>query len=245
MYGLAGYLTTTHPPQNEVAHARLVAQRLGTEYTELYAPPADCIEAIPRLPTLYDEPLSDSSQVPTFLVSQLSRQRVTVSLSGDAGDELFTGYDCCQFTANTWVQLSCIPRPIRRWAARVVTSVSPSSWYRIVTIKTAVPLSAQWTSIGEKLHKGTEMVSSRPASDLYLGMVSGWRNPTDVIINGAEPATSLSGSAPDLSHLDTIERMMLLDLLIYLPDDISLQGRSCFNRSVAGRSYSLSWSSCC
>lgn len=206
---------------NEAAHAKAVAQHLGTDHTELYVTPDDCMQVIPRLPTLYDEPFADSSQIPTFLVSQLARQHVTVSLSGDAGDELFAGYNRYQLTADTWAKLSRIPRPIRQWAAKAITSVSPASWNRIAsTLKSVIPAFGQWANMGDKLHKGAGVMASHSAADLYLGMVSGWQHPTDVIIGGTEPPTFLTGYLPDLSHLSTVERMMVLDLLTYLPDDI-------------------------
>lgn len=206
---------------NEAAHAKAVAKHLGTDHTELYVTPDECMQVIPRLPTLYDEPFADSSQIPTFLVSQLARQHVTVSLSGDAGDELFAGYNRYQLTANTWAKLSRIPRPIRQWAAKAITSVSPTSWNRIAsTLKSIIPAFGQWANIGDKLHKGAGVMASHSAADLYLGMVSGWQHPSDVIIDGKEPPTFLTEHLPDLSHLNTIERMMVLDLLTYLPDDI-------------------------
>lgn len=206
---------------NEAAHAKAVAQHIGTDHTELYVTPDECMQVIPRLPSLYDEPFADSSQIPTFLVSQLARQHVTVSLSGDAGDELFAGYNRYQLTADTWAKLSRIPRPIRQWAAKAITSVSPASWNRIAnTLKSVIPAFSQWANTGDKLHKGAGVMASHSAADLYLGMVSGWQHPTDVIIGGTEPPTSLTGHLPDLSHLNTVERMMVLDLLTYLPDDI-------------------------
>ncbi len=206
---------------NEAAHAKEVAKHLGTDHTELYVTPDECMQVIPRLPTLYDEPFSDSSQIPTFLVSQLARQHVTVSLSGDAGDELFAGYNRYQITADKWEKLSRIPRPIRQWAAKAITSVSPASWNRIASnLKSVIPAFKRWASIGEKLHKGAGVMTSHSETDLYLGMVSGWQHPTGVIIGGIKSPTFLNGNLLDLSHLNTVERMMVLDLLTYLPDDI-------------------------
>ena len=206
---------------NEAAHAKAVAQHLGTEHTELYVTPNDCMQVIPRLSTLYDEPFADSSQIPTFLVSQLAKQHVTVSLSGDAGDELFAGYNRYQITANAWRKLSHFPRPIRQWAAEAITNISPNQWNHIAAkLAPVIPAFSQWANIGEKLHKGAGVMASHSAADLYVGMVSGWQHPTDVIISGTEPPTFLTGYLPDLSHLNTVERMMILDLLTYLPDDI-------------------------
>ncbi len=206
---------------NEAAHAKEVAKHLGTDHTELYVTPDECMQVIPRLPTLYDEPFSDSSQIPTFLVSQLARQHVTVSLSGDAGDELFAGYNRYQLTANTWGKLSRIPRPLRQWAAKLITSVSPASWNRITaTLRHFVPSFGRWVNVGDKLHKGAGIMVGRDITELYHGMISHWHNPSGVIIGGKEASTFLIDFLSGLSHLNTVERMMVLDLLTYLPDDI-------------------------
>jgi asparagine synthase (glutamine-hydrolysing) len=206
---------------NEAAHAKAVAQHLGTDHTELYVSPEDGIAVIPRLPTLYDEPFADSSQIPTFLVSQMARKYVTVSLSGDAGDELFAGYNRYSLTASMWGKLSRIPRPLRQLTANVITRISPASWNRIAAaLQSIVPAFKQWANVGDKLHKGAGVMASQSAADLYCGMVSHWQDPAGVIIGGAEPPTFLTGNMPALDGLNTIERMMVLDLLTYLPDDI-------------------------
>ena len=98
---------------NEAVFAKKVAEHLGTSHTELYITPQEAIDVIPKLPYLYCEPFSDSSQIPTFLVSSLARSNVTVSLSGDAGDELFSGYNRYLITNNLWNKLSYVPRPIK------------------------------------------------------------------------------------------------------------------------------------
>ena len=205
---------------NEAAHAKAVAYHLGTDHTELYVTPDMCIQVIPRLPDLYDEPFSDSSQIPTFLVSRLARRHVTVSLSGDAGDELFAGYNRYPLTANLWGKLSRMPRPMRQWAAKAVTQVSPNGWNRITNIlKPVIPAFGKWANVGDKLHKGAGVMASRNVFDLYQGMVSHWHDPISVVIGGKEPSTYLTHHL-DLHHLNAIERMMVLDLLTYLPDDI-------------------------
>lgn len=202
---------------NEAEHAKAVAQHLGTEHTELYVTPEQAMAVIPRLPALYDEPFADSSQIPTFLVSQLARQHVTVSLSGDAGDELFCGYNRYQLTATLWRKLSMVPPPLRQAAAWALTRFSPQSLNRLAA---GTSVTARWANVGDKLHKGAGVMAARSAADLYLGMVSQWTDPASVVIGGTEPATLLTGQQPALTGLTDVERMMALDMLTYLPDDI-------------------------
>ena len=202
---------------NEAVHAKAVARHLGTEHTELYVTPEQAMAVIPRLPHLYDEPFSDSSQIPTFLVSQLARQHVTVSLSGDAGDELFCGYNRYRMTAQLWRKLSLLPISLRNLMARGVTGISPQTWNRFAKV---LPRSVRGANIGDKLHKGAHVLASGSADALYRGLVSLWDDPASVVMGGHEPATLLTGDAPALQGLDRIQRMMALDLLTYLPDDI-------------------------
>ncbi|NDP61890.1 asparagine synthase (glutamine-hydrolyzing) [Polaromonas sp.] len=202
---------------NEALHAKAVAKHLGTEHTELYVTAEQAMAVIPRLPALYDEPFADSSQIPTFLVSQLARQHVTVSLSGDAGDELFCGYTRYQMTANHWHKMSLLSVPLRKLIAQGLKGVSPQAWNRLAAV---LPRSMNGTNIGNKLHKGANLLASGSVDALYLGLVSHWHDPASVVIGGLEPATLLTGNAPDLPALDEIERMMALDMLTYLPDDI-------------------------
>lgn len=206
---------------NEAEHARLIAKHLGTDHTELYVTAEQAMAVIPRLPTLYDEPFSDSSQIPTFLVSQLARQHVTVSLSGDAGDELFCGYSRYLMTANLWHKLATVPLPLRTLAARVLTCVSPQSWNKLAgVVENLLPQSARFANVGDKLHKGAGVLASPSVDALYLGLVSHWHDPASVVIGGYEPPTLLTGDAPALDGLDDVQRMMALDMLTYLPDDI-------------------------
>lgn len=206
---------------NEAEHAKAVAAHLGTEHTELYVTPKQAMDVIPRLPSLYDEPFSDSSQIPTYLVSQLARQHVTVSLSGDAGDELFCGYNRYQMTANLWNNIASAPLPLRKMMARGLTSVSPQSWDRLAGVaKNVLPRSLRYAKLGDKLHKGAAVLGSKSLDGLYLNLVSHWQHPASVVVGGQEPPTMLVGAAPTLAGLDGVQRMMALDMLTYLPDDI-------------------------
>lgn len=202
---------------NEAVHAKAVAQHLGTEHTELYVSAQQAMEMIPRLPGLYCEPFADSSQIPTFLVSQLAKQHVTVSLSGDAGDELFCGYNRYQITEKLWHKLALVPAPLRALAAKGITTLSPTAWDSLVGI---IPGAGRYATFGDKLHKGAGVLASATVDELYLGMVSHQRNPADCVIGGHEPPTHLTGLRPELGGLDAVEQMMVLDAISYLPDDI-------------------------
>jgi asparagine synthase (glutamine-hydrolysing) len=206
---------------NEAEYAKAVAAHLGTDHTELYVTAEQARSVIPRLQTMYDEPFSDSSQVPTFLVSQLAKQHVTVSLSGDAGDELFCGYNRYQFAANLWSRITAGPLPLRRLAAKGITNISAQSWNTMARILARyIPHSMRAANIGDKLHKGAQVITCPTLDALYLCLVSHWDDPASLVIGAIEPPTLLKGNAPALSRLDEIQRMMALDLLTYLPDDI-------------------------
>lgn len=202
---------------NEAEHAKAVAAHLGTEHTELYVTPQEAMAVIPRLPTIYDEPFADSSQIPTFLVSQLARQHVTVSLSGDAGDELFSGYNRYTATAGMWRKFSRLPLPVRRAAARSITAISPDAWSAMARM---LPCQRLGHRFGDKLHKGASVLGSLTVDALYHGLVSHWNDPAQLVIGGHEPPTLLTGLQPDLPRMDPVERMMALDMVTYLPDDI-------------------------
>lgn len=201
---------------NEAVHAAVVAKHLGTEHTELYVTPQQAMAIIPKLPMLYDEPFADSSQIPTFLVAELARKHVTVSLSGDAGDELFCGYNRYKLTAGMWSKISCLPLPMRNLLASVLTTISPSTWDKIAS---AIHFN-KFANLGDKIHKGANTLNSKTIQDLYIKFVSQFDRPEELVIGGREPATLLTGNMPDLSGLNDIEKMMALDMLTYLPDDI-------------------------
>jgi asparagine synthase (glutamine-hydrolysing) len=206
---------------NEAQHAKAVAAHLGTEHTELYVTAAEAQAVIPQLPTLFSEPFSDSSQIPTFLVSQLARRHVTVSLSGDAGDELFCGYNRYSMTARLWGRLRARPLAWRRMAARMLTSVSPHAWNRMAgMLAPLLPPSLQFANVGDKVHKGAGILDSGSIDDLYLGLTSHWPDPGAVVVRGHEPAPSMKDLAARMDGFDDLQRMMALDMLLYLPDDI-------------------------
>ena len=205
------------PGYNEAEHGKAVAKHLGTDHTELYVSPQQALDVIPKLPGIYCEPFADSSQVPTFLVSQLARQHVTVSLSGDAGDELFGGYTRYTMTERWWGRISATPRFARQLLAKTLTSLDASSWDRLAGL---LPGDRAAGRIGSKLHKGAAQLMHDSIDDLYLGLNSHHLSPTDWVLGTTEPATRLTGRRPELPALGGVERMMLLDSISYLPDDI-------------------------
>ena len=206
---------------NEAHHAKAVARHLGTDHTELYVTAAQARDVIPALQDSYDEPFADSSQLPTMLVSRLARRHVTVALSGDAGDELFCGYNRYQFVDALWQKISAAPLPLRRLAARGITGVSVDAWNRAARVLgPGLPRAMRFQNTGDKLHKGAQVMTSASLDALYLGLVSHWEHPAALVRGGSEPPTALNGNAPGLDALGGLQRMMALDLLTYLPDDI-------------------------
>ena len=221
---------------NEAVHAKAVARHLGTDHTELYVTPQQALDVIPKLPALFSEPFSDSSQIPTFLVSQLARQQVSVSLSGDAGDELFAGYNRYVMSRNLWGKVSCAPLGVRALGAASIRALSPAAWNAILKpMQPLLPRSLRMSNIGDKLHKGAGVLATRTIDELYRGLVSHWDR-DDLVLGGREPLTNLNGNLAPLQGLDSVQRMMALDATTYLPDDILVKvDRAAMGVSLEGR----------
>jgi asparagine synthase (glutamine-hydrolysing) len=206
---------------NEAEHARSVARHLGTEHTELYVTPQQALDVIPRLPSLYCEPFADSSQIPTFLVSQLARQHVTVSLSGDGGDELFAGYNRYLLGQRLWRALAPMPVGLRQLLARAALALSPQRWDRLLgAVQLLLPRHWQQAHPGDKLHKAATLMSARTSVELYRLLVTHWPEPGTLVLGGDEPVTLLTDVAQQPSTRGVVHQMMALDLQTYLPDDI-------------------------
>ena len=201
---------------NEAAHAAAVARHLGTDHTELYVTPEDALAVIPKLPGIWDEPFSDSSQIPTFLVSEMTRRHVTVSLSGDAGDELFGGYNRYFIGMRLWDALSGVPLPVRRLAARILRLSFAAGVAG--AINALVPERWRHKSLADRLPKLAEFLEHSSPSDVYRALISHWKDPASIIVDGREPETVLSADGPGFP--DFRQTMMYLDTLTYLPDDI-------------------------
>jgi asparagine synthase (glutamine-hydrolysing) len=202
---------------NEAEHAKSVATYLGTDHTEIYVSPEEAMAAIPKLPIIYDEPFSDSSQIPTLLISELARRDVTVSLSGDGGDELFCGYSRYTQGYQIWKKLSLLPRSLRQVLGSLL-QVFPGE--PLESLLRILPKRFQITHLADRLPKLADVIKE-DASDLYYRrLVSHWKNPAEVVLGGIEPPTIFSTLESQFKLPGLREQMMYTDSLTYLPDDI-------------------------
>lgn len=203
---------------DESAHARAVATHLGTEHTELRVTPREAMDVIPSLPELYDEPFGDASAVPTVLVSRLARRHVTVSLSGDGGDELFGGYWRYLRSRAVWDHVQRVPSVVRALGARSL-GLLPLRPLR----RTLAPIlggqPAQRLVLRARALRNA--LAAHDVMQYYRGQISLWQDPARVLVDGAlEPPSVLTTDTRLLGDREPIERMMYLDTLSYLPDDI-------------------------
>jgi asparagine synthase (glutamine-hydrolysing) len=196
---------------DESSYAREVARHLGTEHTELTATAADAIDLAPKIAAVYDEPFGDSSQIPTFLVSKLAREHVTVALSGDGGDEVFGGYNRHVWAPRVWNALRALPRGLRGTLAGAATRLAPEVWDEVFA-RMKIPLRLP----GNKVYKLARVFDARSARDLYAKLASSWEDPRE--LTGERAIETRASWSEGLGSYS--ERMMLADLLTELPDDI-------------------------
>jgi asparagine synthase (glutamine-hydrolysing) len=221
---------------DEAPEASLVARHLRTDHTELYVTPEEAMAVVPRLAQIYDEPFADSSQIPTFLVSQLAREKVTVSLSGDGGDEVFGGYNRHTWSGPLWRKLQPVPLALRRLGASMILTLSPQSWDALFHSASPV-LPRMWRQRvpGYKLHKLASVMDSHDVYDMYHRFTSHWSDPPLLQSDVVEPGKLLTSDG--LSQLlSATEQMMYLDSVTYLPDDILVKlDRATMAVSLEGR----------
>jgi asparagine synthase (glutamine-hydrolysing) len=197
---------------DEAPQARAVAAHLGTEHTELYVSPAEARDVIHDLPTIYDEPFADSSQIPTYLLSKLTREHVTVALSGDGGDEVFAGY-----TRHRFARLAGgMPAPMSRALACGLGVAGPALWDRLFGL---VPAHRRPKLAADKMHKAARLFGASEEAG-YLSLVSAWDEPQALVNGGSEPRGPISDAALSRALPDPLDRMQYLDTVTYLPDDI-------------------------
>jgi asparagine synthase (glutamine-hydrolysing) len=201
---------------NEAPHAAAVARHLGTEHTELMVTAQQALAVVPKLAEMFDEPFADSSQIPTYLVSAMTREHVTVALSGDGGDEIFAGYNRYQLTSRSWRLLSLMPESLRKSVASSILSMKTERWDQFLGV---LPKKFLPQSPGDKMHKAASVLALDNADALYRRLVSHWE-PTDLMPGVAETRGVLWDPAIRADFPDLLDRMQLLDLVTYLPDDI-------------------------
>ncbi len=202
---------------NEAVHAKAIAKHLGTEHTELYINPKEALSVIPKLATIWDEPFADSSQIPTLLVSELARKYVTVSLTGDGGDELFCGYNRYTEGYQLWNKLHLLPSPIRNFLAASI-SMLPSNL--LESSQKILPKRIQVSRLIDRLPKLADVIRYGDEDSYYLNLISNWKNPEEIVINGKEPLAFFKNLKNDFKLPGLQEKMMYLDSTSYLPDDI-------------------------
>lgn len=206
---------------NEAGHAKAIAAHLGTEHTELYISANRAMDIIPSLPELFDEPFSDPSQIPTHLVAKMTREHVTVALSGDGGDELFGGYSRYLLGRAIWNKVKILPYPLRTALNRLVCSIPPRHWDKLFSIiNPLLPFESRVTLPGDRIHKLASFSRASSPEEVYLNLVSHWKNPESVVNQAKEPLTVLTDQSRWADLSDFVQHMQYLDMTSYLPDDI-------------------------
>ncbi|MZG54238.1 MAG: asparagine synthase (glutamine-hydrolyzing) [Nitrospinae bacterium] len=200
---------------NEAPFAKKIANHLGTDHSELYVTSSDALAVVPLLPSLYDEPFADPSQIPTYLLSRLTREKVTVSLSGDGGDELFCGYNRYFAWKNIWNKIQIIPYPLRNALSAFAQLIPDFPGAGSTVVK-----NRRFRALTEKFRKGMRILKSQSPEEIYLYGISYWADPESLVKDCREPTTPLTdfskwGKFENLKH-----KMMYLDSITYLPDDI-------------------------
>lgn len=209
------------PEHDEAEHARAIARHIGTDHTELRVTGRDALDVVPLLPDMFDEPLADPSQIPTYLVSRLARKHVTVALSGDGGDEVFAGYNRYRHGAAMARKLAGVPGPLRQVAAMAMTAMRPGTWDQLSGMGSRLlPSGSRPRLVGERMHKMARLLSAEGMAGRYRTLMSFWDRPTDLVPGARELPDEidaiLNGTMPKALE----ERMMLSDQRVYLADDL-------------------------
>jgi asparagine synthase (glutamine-hydrolysing) len=202
---------------DEARHAAAIAKHLGTAHTEMYVTPRDAMDVIPKLPSMYDEPFADSSQIPTHLVSAMARRHVTVTLSGDGGDELFGGYARYFLGQQFLNKVRRVPRPMRRVVGRSLLKVGTHTWDRLAAVADPFRLTRFRTRTGQRIHKIARSLVTGDADQTYFELVWHW---DDIVLGADRPYVAMTDRATWPALDDPIQRMMYFDQISYLVDDI-------------------------
>lgn len=206
---------------NEAKFAKKIAKYLGTNHTELYITPKEAMEVIPRLTDIYDEPFSDSSQIPTFLISELARKHVTVSLSGDGGDELFLGYNRYFRINKLYSILSHLPFSFRTFVGKTINAVPIEFYQGIANIFVGVlPERMKIERFGDRIYRIADLFNFSSPLEIYCHFVSHLKNPEEIVIGTNHNICGFVKEYENLKLDNFLEKISFIDLLTYLPDDI-------------------------
>jgi len=204
---------------DESKYAASISNHLGTDHHQMVVGEKDILETIFKLPQIYDEPFADSSQIPTTLVSQLARERVTVALSGDAGDELFGGYNRYTHTPQIWNSISFLPFILRRFVGNSIRSIGPERYDALGKVLSPIKILPQ---LGSKIHKMADrMITINSLEEFCLSLATIWQNPYEIVKDANQIDDIQMFNFSDFDFLESdIQKMMAIDALTYLPDDI-------------------------
>ena len=202
---------------NEAAYASKIANHIGTQHTEMFVTANDALNLIPHLPSIYSEPFADPSQIPTTLLSRLTRQHITVALSGDGADELFGGYSRYLAAAKIWRGLSLLPSRVRgllKPLSRLVPDVFLNLVYRLSRPN------SYFDEPASRIRRLLNHMAANGRGELYLGLLSFWEKTNKLVLGSDIAPTVLGDSLHDFEQLDYLEWLMYADTINYLPDDI-------------------------
>jgi len=200
---------------NESAYAKAVAQHLGTDHYELYLNANNALDIIPTLASFYDEPFADISQLPTYLVSKLAREQVTVCLSGDGGDELFCGYDRYQIAQKLYPFHKLLPHFIKTRLAQGLEYITPRQWEKMIAL---LPKTIQFSQIAEKAYKLSDVLNSQTQIDFFQSFVSIWNNPSSIIKPKGTWASNIYSYGIMSINDSPLALMPYLDMKTFLPE---------------------------
>lgn len=196
---------------NEAEHAKEIARHLGTDHHEFYVSDQDAQAVIPKLADIYDEPFADQSQIPTYLISRLARDHVTVALTGDGGDEILAGYDRHTKVADAWSKIGWMPQPARQIICGLAGAL-PESFYGTISGN---------PQLGAKIKRLLKLMGLKDAAAVYDALVSVRQN--NIVLNGEAPLIPLKDPEHWPSGLNFSEQMMFGDMLSYRPNDVMVK----------------------
>jgi asparagine synthase (glutamine-hydrolysing) len=222
---------------DEAGFAREVASHIGSRHTEMYVGAQDALDVIPTLPAMYDEPFADPSQIPTHLVAKMARQHITVALSGDAGDELFGGYKRYFWARKMWRGIDAIPKPFRHLISSGLDTISPDQWDHLLKLTSPVLGRKLSTAVsGDRIHKMAPLFRSDTPESMYHELISIWPSTGELCKGQIEASSDYSRNEGGVEVDNFFHKMMYLDSLCYLPDDILTKvDRATMSVSLEGR----------